>query len=147
MALSGILIRRSRLSARWRLGDIGSLPGQTHEDGDRWRPEDLRTEGSIRFVQNALHTSAFEETPPPRKVIKLQSWNAPELLAKSAPVHTYAMQIAVDAGVTPPLIWVANGDGPGSLQQLSGEDLSLQAQWQDDGTPCPIRDKIVACPS
>jgi len=56
------------------------------------------------------------------------------LLAKSAPVHTYVMQIAVDAGVSPPLVWVANGGGPGSLQQLSGEDLSLQAQWQDDGS-------------
>ena len=43
------------------------------------------------------------------------------------------MQIAVDTGVSPPLVWVANGDGPGSLQQLSGEDLSLKAQWQDDG--------------
>ncbi len=101
--------------------------------GSQERPEDLRTEGSIRFVQDALHASAFEEPPPPRKVIKLQSWNAPELLSKSAPVHTYVMQIAVDAGVSPPLVWVANGDGPGSLQQLSGEDLSLKAQWQDDG--------------
>jgi len=102
--------------------------------GSQKRPKDLRTEGSIRFVQNALHASAFEEPPPPRKVIKLRSWNAPELLAKSAPVHTYVMQIAVDAGVSPPLVWVANGDGPGSLQQLSGADLSLKAQWQDDGT-------------
>jgi len=101
--------------------------------GSQERPEDLRTEGSIRFVQDALHASAFEEPPPPRKVIKLRNWNAPELLAESALVHTYVMQIAVDAGVTPPLVWVANGDGPGSLQQLSGEDLSLKAQWQDDG--------------
>ena len=102
--------------------------------GSQKRPKDLKTEGSIRFVQNALHASAFDELPPPRKVIKLQSWNAPELLAKSAPVHTYVMQIAVDAGVSPPLVWVANGDGPGSLQQLSGADLSLKAQWQDDGS-------------
>lgn len=101
--------------------------------GSQKRPEDLRTEGSIRFVQDALHTAAFEETPPPRKVIKLESWDAPQLLAASAPVHTYVMQIAVDAGVSPPLVWVANGDGPGSLQQLSGDDLSLKAQWQDDG--------------
>ena len=101
--------------------------------GSKKRPEDLRTEGSIRFVQDALHASAFEELPPPRNVIKLRSWNAPELLAESASVHTYTMQIAVDTGVSPPLVWVANGDGPGSLQQLSGEDLSLKAQWQDDG--------------
>jgi hypothetical protein len=40
---------------------------------------------------------------------------------------------AVDAGVSPPLVYVANGDGPGTLQQLSGADLSLKAQWQDDG--------------
>jgi len=102
--------------------------------GSQERPEDLRTEGSIRFVQDALHKSAFEDAPPPRKVIKLKGWKAPELLAESAPVHTYVIQIAVDAGVSPPLVWVANGDGPGSLQQLSGDDLSLKAQWQDDGT-------------
>ncbi len=101
--------------------------------GSQERPEDIRTERTKRAVQQALHTSAFEEPPPPRTVIKLRSWNTPELLAKSAPVHTYVMQIAVDAGVSPPLVWVANGDGPGSLQQLSGEDLSLKAQWQDDG--------------
>jgi hypothetical protein len=101
--------------------------------GSQKRPEDLRTERGVRQVQDALHASAFEELPPPRKVIKLKSWKSPELLAESAPVHTYVMQIAVDAGVSPPLVWVANGGGPGSLQQLSGEDLSLKAQWQDDG--------------
>ena len=102
--------------------------------GSQERPKDLKTEGSIRFVQKVFHAPDFEKLPPPRKVIKLQSWNAPELLAKSAPVHTYVMQITVDAGVSPPLVWVANGDGPGSLQQLSGKDLSLKAQWQDDGS-------------
>ncbi len=101
--------------------------------GSQERPEDIRSERTKRAVQQALHASAFEEPEPPRKVIKLRSWNTPELLAESASVHTYVMQIAVDAGVSPPLVWVANGDGPGSLQQLSGEDLSLKAQWQDDG--------------
>lgn len=100
--------------------------------GAQERPEDVRTERSVGAVQKFMHVAAFEEPPPPRKVIKLRNWQAPELLAKSAPVHTYVMQIAVDAGVSPPLVWVANGDGPGSLQQLSGEDLSLKAQWQDD---------------
>lgn len=100
--------------------------------GSQERPEDPRTERGVRNVQQALHAAAFDELPPPRKVIKLKSWKSPELLAESAPVHTYVMQIAVDAGVSPPLVWVANGNGPGSLQQLSGDDLSLKAQWQDD---------------
>jgi len=103
--------------------------------GSQPRPEDLRTERSIRAVQDALHTWAREKPhEPPRTVIKLRSWKTPELLAESAPVHPHVMQIAVDAGVTPPLVWVANGGGPGSLQQLSGESLSLKAQWQDDDT-------------
>ena len=74
--------------------------------GSQERPEDIRSERTKRAVQQALHTSAFEEPPPPRTVIKLRGWNTPELLAKSAPVHTYVMQIAVDAGVSPPLVWV-----------------------------------------
>ncbi len=102
--------------------------------GSEERPEDLKTEGHIRAVQKVFHASDFEKLGPPRKVIKLKSWETPKLLAKSALVHTYVMQIAVDDGVSPPLVYVANGDGPGSLQQLSGEDLSLKEQWQDDGT-------------
>jgi hypothetical protein len=69
----------------------------------------------------------------PRRVIKLRSWKKPELLAASGPLHPHTMQIAVDSGVKPPLVWVANAAGPGSLQQLSGADLSRQAAWQDDG--------------
>jgi len=101
--------------------------------GPEERPEDLRTERGIRNVQKLFHAPDFEMIRPPRKVIKLKSWKSPELLAESAPVHSHVMQITVDAGVSPPLVWVANGDGPGTLQQLSGADLSLKAQWQDDG--------------
>jgi hypothetical protein len=80
-----------------------------------------------------LHASAFEELPPPRKVIKLKSWKSPELLAESAPVHTYVMQIAVDTGVSPPLVWVANGGRSGKPAATVGRRLSLKALWQDDG--------------
>jgi len=69
----------------------------------------------------------------PRRVIKLRSWKKPELLAASGPLHPHTLQIAVDSGVTPALVWVANAAGPGNLQQLSGDDLSLKAAWQDDG--------------
>ena len=102
--------------------------------GSEERAEDLRTERGIRDIQKLFHASTFEKVQPPRKLIKLKSWKKPELMAESAPVHTYVMQIAVDDGVSPSLVWVANGDGPGSLQKLSGKDLSLMAQWQDDGT-------------
>jgi len=102
--------------------------------GSEKRAEDLRTERGIRNVQKLFHAADFEKLQPPRKIVKLKSWKKPELVAESAAVHTYVMQIAVDAGVSPTLVWVANGDGPGSLQKLSGKDLSLMAQWQDDGT-------------
>ena len=70
---------------------------------------------------------------PPRRVIKLRSWRQPELLVASKPLHPHALQIGVDSGVKPALVWVANAEGPGSLQQLSGEDLSRKAAWQDSG--------------
>jgi len=69
----------------------------------------------------------------PRRVIKLRSWQQPEWLAASGPLHPHVLQIAVDTGVEPALIWVANAAGPGSLQQLSGDDLSLKATWRDRG--------------
>jgi sugar lactone lactonase YvrE len=102
--------------------------------GSEERPEDPRTELRKPAVQRVLETGAFQPPEPPRSLIKLKSWKAPELLAKSAPVNTNAMQIAVDAGVTPPIVWLANGSRPGNLQKLSGEDLTIKAQWQDDGT-------------
>ena len=58
----------------------------------------------------------------------------PSLLAASAPVHPYVMQIAVDAGVSPPL--GLGGQRRRSLAACSNcqvDDLSLKAQWQDDG--------------
>jgi len=94
----------------------------------RPEPESMENVFSMYTVKHVYP----EMSEPPRRVIKLKSWNTPELLAKSTPVHTYVMQIAVDGGATPPLVWVANGDGPGTLQQLSGEDLSLKEQWPDD---------------
>ena len=69
----------------------------------------------------------------PRRVIKLRSWRKPELLAASGPLHPHTLQIAVDSGVKPALVWVANAAGPGTLQQLSGDDLSRKAARQDDG--------------
>ena len=116
--------------------------------GAEKRGEDPRTERGVRNVQRWMHQQATgtplappssrenPKPPPPlpRKLIKLKSWKKPELLAERAPVYAHTLQIAVDAGVTPPLVWVANGDGPGTLQQLSGDDLSLKNQWQDDGS-------------
>ncbi len=75
----------------------------------------------------------------PTRLIKLKSWKEPDLLAVSGPLHPDVLQIAVDAGVSPPLVWVANGAGPGSLLQLAGDDLSVKAEWVDSGETlsCP----------
>ena len=55
------------------------------------------------------------------------------------PLDQDVFEIAVDAGVSPPLVWVANGAGPGSLVQLAGDDLSIKAEWRDSGQTlsCP----------
>ena len=116
--------------------------------GAEKRGEDPRTERGVRNVQRWMHQLATgmplappssrenPDPPPPlpRKLIKLKSWKKPELLAERPSVYAHTLQIAVDAGVSPPLVWVPNGDGPGTLQQLSGDDLSLKNQWQDDGS-------------
>jgi hypothetical protein len=68
-----------------------------------------------------------------KKLIKLQSWREPKLLAASQPLHSDVLEIAVDGGVTPPLVWVANGAGWGSLLQLAGDDLSLKKKFEDSG--------------
>ena len=74
-----------------------------------------------------------KEGEPSTKVIKIESWQAPRLLAVSEPLHKDVLQIAVDGGVSPPLVWVANGAGPGTLLQLAGDDLSRKGKWEDDG--------------
>jgi hypothetical protein len=66
-------------------------------------------------------------------LIKLKGWRDPDSLAVSQALHPDVLQIAVDAGVSPSLVWVANGTGPGSLVQLAGDDLSANKQWADSG--------------
>jgi len=68
-----------------------------------------------------------------RRLIKLKSWREPRLLAVSEPLHADAIRIAVDGGVNPTLVWIANGAGLGTLLQLAGDDLSVKGKWADDG--------------
>jgi len=97
------------------------------------RPEDQRVERTLPLVRQAVVAAAGKPPDAPRKLIKLKSWKEPELLAVSGSLHPDVLQIAVDAGVSPPLVWVANGTGPGSLLQLAGDDLAVTAEWMDDG--------------
>jgi len=68
-----------------------------------------------------------------KRLIKLESWREPRLLAVSQPLQPDTVRIALDGGVDPPLIWIANGAGRGTLLQLAGDDLSVAGQWSDDG--------------
>jgi len=68
-----------------------------------------------------------------RRLIKLKGWQEPRLLAVSAPLDADAIRIAVDAAVDPPLVWIANGAGLGTLLQLAGDNLSLKGKWAEDG--------------
>ena len=103
------------------------------------RPKDLRVERTLALVRQAVVAAAGKPPGAPRRLLKLKSWNEPELLATSTPLDTDVLQIAVDAGVSPPLVWVANGAGPGSLLQLAGNDLAVKAEWVDGGEAlsCP----------
>jgi len=84
--------------------------------------------------QKSLYVLVAGNKPEgPRRLIKLKSWRQPELVAVSEPLHQNVIQIAVDGGVSPPLVWVANGAGPGSLLQLAGDDLSVKGKWADTG--------------
>ena len=53
-------------------------------------------------------------------------------MAISEPLDPDTVRIAVDRGVNPPLVWIANGAGRGTLLQLAGEGLSLKGNWADD---------------
>jgi sugar lactone lactonase YvrE len=68
-----------------------------------------------------------------KQVLKLKSWREPELLAASGPLHKETLQIALDRQANPPIVWVANGDGLGSLVQLASNDLSLKGKWGNTG--------------
>ena len=103
------------------------------------RPADPHVERTLPLLQQDYLLAAQKGSQEPTKLIKLKSWKEPRLLAVSAPLDHDVLQIAVDAGVSPPLVWVANGSGPGSLLQLSGRDLSIKGQWRDSGETlsCP----------
>ena len=69
---------------------------------------------------------------PLRRLIKLDSWREPRLLAVSEPLDANTVRIAVDGGVNPPLVWIANGAGRGTLLQLAGDNLSRKGNWAGD---------------
>jgi hypothetical protein len=107
--------------------------------GSQERPKDQGTERSLPLIRRDVNDAARKPLKAPRRLIKLRNWKEPELIAVSRPLHPEVLQIAVDAGVSPPLVWVANAAHPGSLMQLSGGDLSVNKQWVDDGQAlsCP----------
>ena len=105
----------------------------------RPRPKDPRVERTLALLMKDLEAAAVEPPEAPRKLIKLKSWKEPRLIAVSGPLHQDVLQVAVDAGVSPPLVWVANGAGPGSLLQLAGDDLSVKPEWVDSG-------RALSCP-
>jgi sugar lactone lactonase YvrE len=107
--------------------------------GSEKRAADPRVERTLGSVRRAVVAAAGKPRPAPRKLIKLKSWREPKLLAVSGPVDPDTLQIAIDCGASPPLVWVANGAGPGSLLQLAGDDLSVSASWVDSGQAlsCP----------
>ena len=74
-----------------------------------------------------------------RRLIKLDSWQKPRLLAISDPLDPDTVRIAVDRGVNPPLVWIANGAGRGTLLQLAGDSLLLKGNWagNDDKLSSP----------
>ena len=103
------------------------------------RPQDQRVERTMPILKLAVVAAARKPPEPSRKLIKLKSWQKPQSLAVSQPVHPDVLQIVVDKGVTPPLVWVANGNGPGSLLQLASDDLQVKKQFADNGETlsCP----------
>jgi NHL repeat-containing protein len=107
--------------------------------GSKERAKDQRPERSLPLVKQDVDAAARKPLDAPRKLIKLKSWKEPRLVAVSGPLHPDVLQVAVDAGVSPPLVWVANASGPGSLTQLAGGDLSVKKEWVDNGAmlSCP----------
>jgi hypothetical protein len=90
-------------------------------------------ERTLALIQQDYLRAAQTGLAEPTRLIKLKSWREPRLLAVSAPLSQDVVQIAVDAGISPPLVWVANGSGSGSLLQLAGSDLSVKAEYGDRG--------------
>jgi hypothetical protein len=89
-------------------------------------------ERTLPLIQQEYLREARTPTEDFTRLIKLKSWREPRLLAASEPLHQDVLQIAVDSGVSPPLVWVANGAGLGSLLQLAGDDLAMGGQWGTD---------------
>jgi hypothetical protein len=107
--------------------------------GSNERPKDAGVERSLPLIKRDVDDAAGNPSQATRKLIKLKRWKEPKRLAVSKPLDPEVLQIAVDAGVSPPLVWVANAVGPGSLVQLMGGDLSVKKKWVDSGETlsCP----------
>lgn len=98
-----------------------------------------QVERTLGALQEDYALAAQSPSERSTRLIKLKSWREPRLLAASPPLHPDVLQIALDAGVSPPQVWVANGSGPGSLLRLAGDDLAIAGTWGESGETlcCP----------
>lgn len=96
-------------------------------------------ERTLAAIQQDYELSAQTRVTGHRRVVKLESWREPRLLASSDTLDPDVIQFAVDTGATPTIVWVANGRGPGTLTRLQGQDLSETCSWNEPGNTltCP----------
>ncbi len=109
---------------------IGSEP--------RTMPAEL-VERTLSAIQQDYEQSAQNRSGNYRRIVKLESWRQPRALAVSDKFDSDVVQFVVDSGVSPSVVWVANGRGAGSLTRLKSDDLATTDEWTDRGEAltCP----------
>jgi hypothetical protein len=96
-------------------------------------------ERTLAAIQQDYELSAQMRSAGYRRIVKLESWRNPKLLASSDELAPDVLQFVLDTGASPTLVWVANGRGPGTLTRLQGNDLSETRSWNEPGNTltCP----------
>jgi hypothetical protein len=116
------LILSDRVEGKLRVFDSSRKPVKTLEGYSSPTAMAVDRAGSIYLLV---------EEKDGKKIQKLKSWREPEVVATSAPLHRETLQLALDREAR--IVWVANGDGLGSIVKLGADDLSKKGAWGDTG--------------
>ena len=110
--------------------------------GSEKRPADPRAERTLAMVQQDVHAAARKPPEAPGNCSSSRVGRIPACWPFPGRCIPMCCRSPWTRGVSPPLVWVANGSGPGRLLQLAGDDLSVKADLGDNGQTlsCPRQD-------
>ena len=99
-------------------------------------------ERTLPSIQQDYLAAAQTSSDDFTRLIKLKSWREPQLLAASAPLHPDVLQIAVDAGTSPPWCGWPTAPVPEVCCNWRATICRSRPTGETTARRCPVRGRV-----